>query len=111
VRWSRLLLEFLTGVLVSRPDFTRFLDEGIDLELTGLFPWRFATAKWPELAVATDTDLCPREEMEPSAAYREFYLPMDAVHGLGGTMLVTPAAQSLIIAVRGAKAGPFGEAE
>ncbi len=74
-------------------------------------PWRMGAAGWPESAVGTDTDLCSRQEMESSVAFREFYVPNNAIHGMGGTVLATDAAQSLIIAVRGAVAGPFGEFE
>jgi hypothetical protein len=69
-------------------------------------PWRIAAARWPEGAVGTDFEICPRKEMEASAAFQEFYAPRDAIHGLGATILVTGAGQSLIIACRDAGAGP-----
>ncbi len=61
--------------------------------------------------MATDLDLCSREEMESSAAFREWYAPRDGIHGFGGTILATGTAQSVITAIRSAAAGPFGESE
>jgi DNA-binding CsgD family transcriptional regulator len=74
-------------------------------------PWRIGTVRWPEGVVATDLDLCPREEMESSTAFREFYRPRDGVHGFGGTILATGTGQSVITAIRTSAAGPFGLAE
>jgi DNA-binding CsgD family transcriptional regulator len=74
-------------------------------------PWRSGTERWPEGAVGLDTDLCSRAEFESSVACREFYAPYDAVHGIGGTILVSGTGQSLVIATRGAARGPFGEPE
>jgi hypothetical protein len=74
-------------------------------------PWRIGSSGWPEGSVGTDTDLCSREEMESSVAFREFYAPKEAIHGIGGTILVTSTGQSVIAAVRGAGDGPFAEPE
>ncbi|MGB6942486.1 MAG: PAS domain-containing protein [Bryobacteraceae bacterium] len=74
-------------------------------------PWRIGSAQLPEGAVGTDEDVCPRQILEASAAYREFYAPNNATHGMGGTILASPTAQSLIAVVRGADRGPFGERE
>jgi DNA-binding CsgD family transcriptional regulator len=74
-------------------------------------PWNINSGRWPEGLVGTDLDLCPREEIEPSAAFQEFYGPRDYFHGMGGTILVTGTGRSLITATRGAGAGPFGEPE
>jgi DNA-binding CsgD family transcriptional regulator len=74
-------------------------------------PWRIATTRWPEGAVGNDFDLLPREEMESSVAFREFYSPRDGIYGMGATILVTAAGQSAIAAVRRAKDGPFAEPE
>jgi DNA-binding CsgD family transcriptional regulator/PAS domain-containing protein len=78
---------------------------------SGTDPWRIGTVRWPEGVVATDLDLCPRQVMESSAAFREFYRPRDGVHGFGGTILVTGTGQSVITAIRTSAAGPFGEPE
>lgn len=74
-------------------------------------PWRTGSAQLPEGAVGTDEDVCPRQILEASAAYREFYAPHNAIHGMGGTILASATAQSLIAVVRGADRGPFGERE
>ncbi|HZS51610.1 MAG TPA: LuxR C-terminal-related transcriptional regulator [Bryobacterales bacterium] len=74
-------------------------------------PWRIANARGPEGAVRAGADLSRREEMEPSAAFREFYAPRGAIHGMGGTILATEGRESIISAVRGACEGPFGEPE
>lgn len=74
-------------------------------------PWGAAGRHWPEGEVGMDTEVSPRHHMEASAAFREFYGPRDCIHGIGGTILVTPAGQSLIAAVRGANGGPFGDSE
>lgn len=74
-------------------------------------PWRTGGLQWPEGTVATDLELCSREEMESSAAFREFYAPRDGIHGFGGVILVTGTGQSVITALRSAAAGPFGAAE
>jgi DNA-binding CsgD family transcriptional regulator len=74
-------------------------------------PWRVGSARSPEGVVGTDEDACPREEMEPSAAFREYYAPRDAIHGIGATILRTDTGHSTIVAVRGAKDGPFGDVE
>jgi DNA-binding CsgD family transcriptional regulator len=74
-------------------------------------PWAVGSGRWPEGVVGIDSDLCPREEMEPSVAFREYYAPRDAIHGIGGTILLTDTGHSVIAAVRAAKDGPFGEPE
>ena len=76
-----------------------------------LDPWAGPTARWPEGVVGVDTDLCSRAEMEASVAYREWYLPRGAVHGIGSTILMSPTAQSVITMVRDTAGGPFGETE
>jgi DNA-binding CsgD family transcriptional regulator len=65
----------------------------------------------PEGAVASDEELCPRKDMLASASFREFYAPRDCMHGMGGAILVTDTGRSIIGAIRGAAAGPFGETE
>jgi DNA-binding CsgD family transcriptional regulator len=74
-------------------------------------PWRTGTARSPEGVVGTDLDLCPREETEASLAFREFYAPRGAIHGIGAIILVTPTGQATLSILRDADAGPFGEAE
>ena len=91
-----------------------WLDEEMELygeQYAASDPWRVHGVQWPEGAVGTDRDLCPREEMEASIAFREFYAPRDAIHGMGGGILWTKTGQSLIAAVRGAADGPFTESE
>lgn len=128
-RWMAFLEAFVEAVHAEKgnfairdllePAFSFSCGHGWSMEAPQMYaerfgaidPWRIGSAKLPESEVGTDIDLCSREEMESSVAFREFYLPNDAVHGLGGTVLTTSAAQSLIIAVRGAAAGPFGETE
>lgn len=73
-------------------------------------PWRIAAGRWPE-GVARDIELCPRAEMEASAAFREFYAPRGAVHGMGAIILVTGTGQATLSVLRDAGAGPFGEPE
>jgi DNA-binding CsgD family transcriptional regulator/PAS domain-containing protein len=73
--------------------------------------WGLDAASKPESFVGTDTDACSREVMEASVAYREFYAPRNAIHGMIGIVLVTGTGQSLVSALRGAKEGPFGETE
>lgn len=90
----------------TKQDLQLYLDRYAAID-----PWRVGTSRWPEGKAGTDRDLCPREEIEASATYREFYAPQGAVHGVGGTILVTGTGQSVIIATRGPEAGPFGEAE
>ena len=73
-------------------------------------PWALAAAENPEGKVRCDFELVPRERMEASAAFREFYLPRDVIHGIGGTILAG-SRKSAIGALRGAARGPFGETE
>lgn len=74
-------------------------------------PWRIYGGKLPDGTVAADFEFCPREEMEASAAFREFYAPRDYVHGVGGIILNNNLGQSAISVSRGVKDGPFGESE
>jgi DNA-binding CsgD family transcriptional regulator len=74
-------------------------------------PLREGAERAPEGTVQGDYDCCPRQELEASATFREFYAPRGCVHAMGGVILVTPAGHSMITAHRGAKAGPFGEPE
>jgi DNA-binding CsgD family transcriptional regulator/PAS domain-containing protein len=74
-------------------------------------PWSVYAARQAEGSVHAVFEYCPREVMEASAAFREFYAPHDCLHGIGGIILVSEAGQTVIAAVRGRAAGPFGEAE
>jgi DNA-binding CsgD family transcriptional regulator len=74
-------------------------------------PWNAGSADMPEGAAGTDDEACARKVMEASEAFRQFYAPRNCIHGLGGVILVTAAGKSVITAVRGAEAGPFGEPE
>lgn len=72
-------------------------------------PWNHYAALQPEGVVSADFEYCPRHELESSLAWREFYLPRDAYHGMGGAILRTSTASSLVAVVRGKDDGPFGE--
>ena len=104
---------------VDRDDFSGVCWQGWPDDLMALYneryaaidPWRTGTAQLPEGVVGTDEDVCPRHIMELSAAYREFYAPNNGIHGMGGTILASATAQSLIAVVRGAELGPFRERE
>lgn len=104
---------------VDRDEFTAVCWHGWPAEIImrynerygAMDPWRIGSARIPEGAVGTDEDVCPRHVMEASAAYREFYAPNNAIHGMGGTVLASGTAQSLIAIVRGADCGPFGPRE
>jgi DNA-binding CsgD family transcriptional regulator len=74
-------------------------------------PWNAGIVNKPEGSVGTDDELCAREVMEASEAFKKFYAPRDCIYGLGGVILVTAAGNSMITAVRGAEDGPFGEPE
>src|SRR5579884_249607 len=74
-------------------------------------PWRIRAATVPEGMVVCDYDFCPRDEMEASAAFREYYSRVDAVHGIGIPALVTRLGSAGLTATRGLAAGPFGESE
>src|SRR5579863_6111132 len=74
-------------------------------------PLRIGAARTPEGVVGFDTDACPRQELEASGAFREFYVSRDCIHGMAGTILVTDAGQSFISLIRGAEEGPFGDPE
>jgi DNA-binding CsgD family transcriptional regulator len=73
--------------------------------------WGAGAAKMPEGSAGTDDEVCPREVMEASEAFQQFYAPRDCIYGLGGVILANAAGQSMISAVRGAQDGPFGEPE
>jgi DNA-binding CsgD family transcriptional regulator/PAS domain-containing protein len=104
---------------VDRDEFSGVCWHGWPEELMAIYneryaaidPWRTGSAQLPEGGVGTDEDVCPRQILEASAAYREFYAPNNAIHGMGGTILASATAQSLIAVVRGADGGPFGERE
>jgi DNA-binding CsgD family transcriptional regulator/PAS domain-containing protein len=76
-----------------------------------LDPWRSSTFLLSEGDVATDYEFYPREKMETSATFREFYAPRDCIHTLGAIILTTTTGQSVITCHRGVAAGPFGEQE
>lgn len=61
--------------------------------------------------IRLSTDLCPREVLLQTAAYREFYGPRGVDWGFGGVILRTEAGASAIIAMRGNDGGPYGEME
>lgn len=89
-------------------------DEEIQLyaeRYAAIDPWRPGSVRWPEGTVGSDWEVCPRRELEASAAFREFYAPRDAIHGMGGAILRTGTGQSIIAAVRGTADGPFTESE
>jgi DNA-binding CsgD family transcriptional regulator/PAS domain-containing protein len=74
-------------------------------------PWTNGALASPAGFVGPDTDVCSREEMESSAAWRDFYLPRDACCGFGGIILQSELHFSQIAVVRGAKRGPFTQGE
>jgi DNA-binding CsgD family transcriptional regulator len=74
-------------------------------------PLRAPSYRAKDGVVAADYDLFPREELERSIAFREFYAPRDCVHSMGGMILTTQTGQSMVTCHRGAEAGPFGERE
>jgi DNA-binding CsgD family transcriptional regulator/PAS domain-containing protein len=74
-------------------------------------PWGIDGSFLPEGAVHTDFEMSPRKEFEASLAFRQFYAPLNAVHGMGGIILVNSAGRSIIAATRRAEDGPFGETE
>ena len=59
-------------------------------------PWHQASSRWPEGEAGSDFELCPRAEMEVTPAYREFYAPRGAVHGMGATILITATGHSCL---------------
>jgi DNA-binding CsgD family transcriptional regulator len=73
--------------------------------------WRTPSFLASEGVVAADYELYPREKVEATRTFREFYAPRDSIHSIGGVILITPTGQSLITCQRGALAGPFGENE
>jgi DNA-binding CsgD family transcriptional regulator len=74
-------------------------------------PWAKATLLLPEGLVGTSESLCSQQELETSAAYREFYAPRGCHHGMGGIILRNAASLSSVIVVRDKTLGPFGERE
>ena len=74
-------------------------------------PWRTATFGLSEGLVAADHEFYPREELESSRTFREFYASRDCIHTMGGIILVTRTGKSFITCHRGAQDGPFGEVE
>jgi DNA-binding CsgD family transcriptional regulator len=74
-------------------------------------PWHLASPGLPESYVAFSSELVPQEEMEASAAFREFYAPRDVYYGMGGSILRSATGHSLISVARGNTAGPFQEKE
>jgi DNA-binding CsgD family transcriptional regulator len=89
-------------------------DEDVQLYLDKygqIDPLRLLSYQSPEGTVAADYDLCPRDRYESTVIFREFYTPRQFTHSMGGVILTTPTAQSVISAHRGDDAGPFGEKE
>jgi DNA-binding CsgD family transcriptional regulator len=76
-----------------------------------LDPWATGSLRLDEGIVGNSEDLCSREELEESAAYREFYAPRGCDYGCGGTILRTPNSLSFVIVARKKSAGAFGEKE
>jgi DNA-binding CsgD family transcriptional regulator/PAS domain-containing protein len=74
-------------------------------------PWTNGAMARPAGFVGPDTSTCSREEMESSAAWRDFYLPRDAHFGFGGVILRSELQFCEIAVVRGEKRGPFTESE
>jgi DNA-binding NarL/FixJ family response regulator len=128
-RWPEFLVAFARAIearrcilLIADPQDHKFSavrwhgwpDRDIQLYLDrygAIDPLREGAARAPEGTVQGDYDCCPRQELEASAAFREFYAPRGCVHGMGGVILVTPAGHSMVTAHRGAEAGTFGEKE
>jgi len=104
---------------VERDEFSAVCWHGWPEDLMAIYneryaatdPWNIGAAQIPEGFVGADEAVCPRHVMEPSAAYREFYAPNKGIHGMGGKILASATAQSLIAVVRGVEHGPFGERE
>jgi DNA-binding CsgD family transcriptional regulator len=74
-------------------------------------PWAKASLLLTEGVVSTSEDLSSPQELEASAAYREFYAPRGCHHGMGGTILRNATSISFVIVVRDRTMGPFGERE
>ena len=74
-------------------------------------PWARASLLLADGVVDTSESLCSREELEASAAYREFYAPRGCHHGMGGTILRSETGLSFVIVARNKTLGPFGESE
>ena len=74
-------------------------------------PWGLASMAVPEGEVRASHELCSQEELEQSAAYRDFYGPRDCIFGFGGMILKTDSGASAIALVRGKAQGPCGERE
>ncbi len=69
-------------------------------------PWSSGSMARPAGFVGPDTNTCSREEMECSAAYREFYLPRDACFGFGGVIMQSELHRCVLAVVRGQEARP-----
>jgi DNA-binding CsgD family transcriptional regulator/PAS domain-containing protein len=74
-------------------------------------PWTAGAMARPAGFVGPDTDACSREEIESSAAWRDFYLPRGACFGFGGVILRSELHFCQIAVVRGEKRGPFTQGE
>jgi DNA-binding CsgD family transcriptional regulator len=74
-------------------------------------PWGLAAAHVPEGEIRTSVELCSKEELEQSVAYREYYQPLGVEGGFGGVFLRTNAGSSAIAVARGKEQGPCGERE
>jgi DNA-binding CsgD family transcriptional regulator len=74
-------------------------------------PWALPGNSLPEGAVLTTEQLCPTEEFEQSAAYREFYAPRNFRYGFGGMILRVGDKISAVTLARSSDDGPCGERE
>ncbi len=74
-------------------------------------PWARASLFLTEGVVDTSENLCAPQELEASAAYREFYEPRGCHHGMGGSILRSATSISFVIVARDRTVGPFGERE
>lgn len=74
-------------------------------------PWAEPATRLEEGRIATSDELCPPEEFEASAVYREFYKPRKTRYGFGGIFLRSGGRISAITAARSAERGPCGERE
>jgi len=113
-RRGLLAIRSISGVGFMPVCWSGWPDEDIQLyteRYAAADPWHLGGTRWPEGPVATDREIWPRDDMEASTAFRDFYAPRDCVNGIGATILLTDAAQSAITMVRGAADGPFGPPE
>jgi DNA-binding CsgD family transcriptional regulator len=74
-------------------------------------PWNALAIHTHEGDVKADYEYCPRELAEASVAFRDFYAPRNAIHGMGGVFLGSPVGFAAVILTRGVEGGPFGETE